>query len=115
MRTTTIEKARENLAEAVAQVNNDHEPLLIAGENGAPSAVLMGAQDFASLEETAHLHQSPGKAERLRQAIRDFEAGKPDVIGEASDYLRVLKDLAQSKPFKGFSTDEVMKLTRGEE
>ena len=115
MRTTSIEQARENLAEVIAQVNAEHEPLLIAGEDGAPSAVLMGARDFASLEETAHLLESPRNAERLRQAIRDFEAGKPGLGIESKGYLQVLEDMAQRKPFRGFSTDEVMKLTRGED
>ena len=34
---------------------------------------------------------------------------------EQSDFRRTLTAMARRKPFKGFSTEEAMKLTRGEE
>ncbi len=42
--------------------------------------------------------------------IIEKEGGQP----ERDDYRRTLEDMARRKPFKGFSTKELMEFTRGE-
>ena len=60
---------------AITQVNEDHAPLLITRQKGAP-AVLMSLEDFHAWEETAYLLRSPENARRLESAIKQLEAGK---------------------------------------
>ncbi len=36
----------------------------------------MSYEDFASIEETVYLLKSPKNAERLRESIKSFEAGR---------------------------------------
>jgi AbrB family looped-hinge helix DNA binding protein len=40
---------------------------------------------------------------------------REEAASERDAYRRRLEDMARRKPFRGFSTDEVMRLTRGEE
>jgi antitoxin YefM len=49
--------------------------VLITRERGKPAAVLISLEDFASYEETAYLLRSPRNAERLRESIRELNAG----------------------------------------
>ena len=67
--------ARNSLAKTMDKVNDDHHPVLITRQNGAP-AVLMSLEDFHAYEETAYLLGNPSNAKRLRRAIRQLEAGK---------------------------------------
>ena len=75
MRSITYTAARNQLANVIALVNEDHAPLLITRQKGAP-AVLMSLEDFHSWEETAYLLRSPENARRLKSAIAQLEAGK---------------------------------------
>ena len=67
--------ARNNLAKTMDKVNDDHAPVLITRQNGAP-AVLIALEDFSAYEETAYLMSSPQNAKRLRRAVRQLKAGK---------------------------------------
>ncbi|MGI4764185.1 MAG: type II toxin-antitoxin system Phd/YefM family antitoxin [Janthinobacterium lividum] len=75
MRTTSLSDLRLNLEQTIDSVNDDHEPVMVVRDPGKPAAVLMSAEDFASLEETAYLLRSPRNAERLTKAIEDLERG----------------------------------------
>jgi antitoxin YefM len=75
MKSITYTAARNQLAKAITQVNEDHAQLLITRQKGAP-AVLMSLEDFHSWEETAYLLRSPENARRLESAIKQLEAGK---------------------------------------
>ena len=75
MRTTSYSDLRKNLAATLDSVTNDHAPVLITRDRGKPAAVLISLEDFASYEETAYLLRSPRNAERLRESIRDLDAG----------------------------------------
>lgn len=66
---------RNNLAKTMDKVNEDHAPVLITRQNGAP-AVLMSLEDFQALEETAYLLRSPKNAKRLTAAIAQIESGQ---------------------------------------
>ncbi|KTD31091.1 type II toxin-antitoxin system Phd/YefM family antitoxin [Legionella maceachernii] len=66
---------RNNLANTLDKVNEDHVSILITRQNGKP-AVIMSLDDFKSYEETAYLMSSPKNAERLNQAIAEVESGQ---------------------------------------
>ena len=75
MKTLSYTVARNNLAKAIAQVNEDHAPILITRQKGS-AAVLMSLEDFESWQETAYLLRSPAMARRLRRAVSQIEQGK---------------------------------------
>lgn len=50
--------------------------MVITRDRGKPAAVLMSLEDFASLQETRYLLQSPRNAERLSEAIGGLDAGR---------------------------------------
>ena len=66
---------RNHLAQALDQVNDDREPILITRQKGRP-AVLMSLEEYRSWEETLHLARSPVNAERLNRAIAQLEASR---------------------------------------
>lgn len=82
MRHITYSAFRQNLAEMLDKVNDDHAPLLITRQNGAP-AVVMSLEDFSAWQETAYLRSSPRNAERLDEAIKRLNAG----LGETHDLI----------------------------
>lgn len=75
MQTITYSRLRQNLANALDQVNLDHEPMLITRQNGK-EAVLISYEDYRSIEETLYLLSNPANAERLLKSISELEAGK---------------------------------------
>ncbi len=76
MKTTTYSDFRKNMASAIDQVADDHEPVLITRSGGKAAAVLMSLEDFASFEETRYLLKSPENAKRLLNAIEELDAGR---------------------------------------
>ncbi len=75
METMTYTALRKMLAETLDRVNEDHAPVLVTRQKGK-SAVLMGYDDFESIQETLYLIQSPRNAERLQEAIDQLRRGK---------------------------------------
>lgn len=65
---------RNNLANVLDRVNNDHTPVIITRQNGK-AAVILSLEDFKSYEETFYLMASPKNAQRLNEAIAEVEAG----------------------------------------
>lgn len=70
--TITYSELRNKLAQALDKVNSDRAPLLIVRQRGKP-AVLLSAEDYSALEETAYLLRSPRNAARLRLAHEEIE------------------------------------------
>lgn len=70
--TITYSRLRSELAKALNRVTEDHAPLLIVRQRGKP-AVLLSAEDYSALEETAYLLRSPKNATRLRAAHEEIE------------------------------------------
>ena len=66
---------RKDLAKTMEKVCNDHSPIIITRKN-ASAVVMMSLEDYNAIEETAYLLRSPANAERLRQSIKQAEAGK---------------------------------------
>jgi antitoxin YefM len=82
--TISYSAARSNLSKTMQQVCDDHVPVIITRGNAKP-VVMMSLEDYNSIEETAYLLRNPANAKRLRESIRQGEAGKyqkRDIIEE---------------------------------
>jgi len=67
MTTLTASQARSTLFPLIEAVNQDGGIVTITSKAG--NAVLMSADEYAALEETAHLLRSPANAERLLKSL----------------------------------------------
>ncbi len=77
MTAVSISQARDELFPLVRQVNDDHTVVEIVSRNGG-NAVLMSADDYASLQETVYLLSTPANAVALARSIAQLRAG--DVV-----------------------------------
>jgi antitoxin YefM len=75
MKAVNYTAARSNLAKTMDAVNNDHAPVLITRQNGAP-VVMLSLDDYNAMEETAYLLKSPANAQRLLRSLQEYRAGK---------------------------------------
>lgn len=75
MRTLTYTAARENLAQTMQQVCEDHDAVVITRRRDQ-AVVMMSLEAYESLEETAYLLRSPRNAQRLREAVDQLRAGR---------------------------------------
>jgi antitoxin YefM len=75
MNILTFSEARAGFKQALDTVCKDHEPTVITRQRGE-HVVMISLDDFNSMQETLHLLGSPTNAERLRQSIAEFKAGK---------------------------------------
>ena len=73
-----ITNARKDLYKIVESVNETHEPIFITGKNS--SAILVGEEDWRSIQETLMLTSIPG----MRESIVD---GMNTDIKELSEEL----------------------------
>lgn len=74
MRTISYSEARQNLSATMMKAVEDHAPILITRQNGAP-CVLMSLEEYNSLEETAYLLRSPANARRLMNSVENLRGG----------------------------------------
>ena len=72
MTAITATKARENIYQLIQDVNTNCAPVTITNQNGK-NAVLIGEEDWQSIEETLHLMEIPGMAESI------IEGGKTSI------------------------------------
>lgn len=78
-------QARHNLARTMDRVREDCLPMRITRPNG-PDAVLISAEHYAALEETAYLLRSPANARRLAESLGEIRRGggqERELIDEA--------------------------------
>jgi antitoxin YefM len=75
MRTVTNGYVRQNLEILINEITDIHEPVRIEGERDKP-IIMVDAEDFESLMETAYLLRSPANAKHLMRGLDEFEAGK---------------------------------------
>lgn len=66
--------ARQNLAETMSKVIEDHEPIIITRQK-AGAVVMMSLDDFNSFQETMYLLGNPANADHLRKSLAELEAG----------------------------------------
>jgi len=67
--------ARENLADTMNSVCDDHDPVIITRKRNQ-AVVMLSLEDYESLSETAYLFRSPVNAKRLNDAIDSLERGE---------------------------------------
>ena len=72
MKAITYTAARQNLAKTMAQVCEDHSPIIITRKTN-DSVVIMSLEDYTALEETAYLLRSPRNTRRLIESIAQLE------------------------------------------
>jgi antitoxin YefM len=75
MDSVTFDQALTSLGSLMDEVCATRGPTAITREDGE-SAVLMSLRDYAGLQETLHLLQSPRNASRLLESIAQLQQGK---------------------------------------
>ena len=86
----TATEARRNLFPLIEQVNADRTAVEIVSRRG--NAVLISADDYAALQETAYLLRSPKNARRLLTAYADALAGRNLIDSDLADLEAMAKD-----------------------
>lgn len=67
MATISITKARENLYQTVAEVNESSQPIIITNNRGK-NAVLISEDDWNAIQETLYLNSIPGMAKSILES-----------------------------------------------
>ena len=67
MKSQTASNARANLFRLVDEVSAEHQPILITGKRS--NAVLVGEDDWNSIQETLYLLSVPGMRESILQGM----------------------------------------------
>ncbi|EPJ47545.1 MAG: hypothetical protein OFPII_11800 [Osedax symbiont Rs1] len=75
MNAISYTSARANLAKTMANVCNDHAPIIITRKSEDP-VVMMSLEDYNAMQETTYLLRSPANALSLLESIAELEAGK---------------------------------------
>jgi antitoxin YefM len=83
-------EARARLAELLDRVSDDREVVRIRRQGNRPGAVIIDADDYASLEETAYLLSSPANARHILRAVVELEAGQGRAFESVGDLWREL-------------------------
>jgi prevent-host-death family protein len=75
VRILPISKVKDKLNEFVDAVSLTRDQITIT-KNGAPAAVLVGADEWESLQETLYWLSQPGTVESIAEADDDIAAGR---------------------------------------
>lgn len=75
MEVTTYTTFRQNLKGFIDLVINSRAPLYIKRAKGEDVVVLATAE-YESMQETLHILSNPNNAQRISDALEQFEAGK---------------------------------------
>lgn len=67
--------ARANFKALMDHVVDDRSPVIVTRQK-AEAVVMVSLSDWNAMTETLHLLSTPANADRLRQAVREFDAGK---------------------------------------
>ena len=75
MRIISITDVKAKINEYVDAVRETRDQITIT-KNGAPAAVLIGVDEWESIQETLHWLSQPGLAESVLQSEADVAAGR---------------------------------------
>ncbi len=75
MNTLTENYVRQNLADVMRIVTEDHAPVVVTHQNAEP-VIIMSLKDYESVEETAYLLRNPVGAKRLLESVEELRTGK---------------------------------------
>lgn len=67
--------ARANFKALMDHVVDDRSPVIVTRQK-AEAVVMVSLSDWNAMAETLHLLSTPANADRLRQGVRELEAGK---------------------------------------
>jgi prevent-host-death family protein len=87
MNAITASQARSNLFRLIDTTAEHHEPVLITGKRN--NAVLIGEQDWKSIQETIYLLSVPGMKESI---IEGMNAPASELLTEAEFYAQLEAD-----------------------
>jgi len=73
MRILSYTDTRANLTAVMDRVTEDRAPVMITRRRGE-GVVMVSASEWAAIEETLHLLQSPNNAGRLLESIAELDA-----------------------------------------
>jgi antitoxin YefM len=77
MQRLSISETRANLKAVLDRVVADKAPIAIARPQGE-GVVMVSESEWASIEETLYLLQSPTNAKRLLDSVAELDAGKDE-------------------------------------
>jgi antitoxin YefM len=75
MNALTFSYARQNFADIMRSVNDDHAPVVVTHQSAKP-VVIMSLEDYQSIEETAYLLRNPAGTHRLLESVEELRAGQ---------------------------------------
>lgn len=75
MQTLPISKVKDRLSELVDAAAATHDQVTIT-KNGSPAAVLIGVDEWESIQETLFWLSQPGIRDSISQAEADIAAGR---------------------------------------
>jgi antitoxin YefM len=75
MDAVTLNNAKENLEQLIAQVIANAEPTIVVTETGE-RVVLLALDEFNSWQETLYLLSNPANADHLRHSIEQAKQNK---------------------------------------
>lgn len=78
MEAHTYSYTRQHFADVMAQVNEDHAPVVVTSQRGKP-VVIMSLDDYHSLEETAYLLRNSKGAQRLMESVQELKNGGGEI------------------------------------
>jgi len=67
MKTLTVTEARKKIYNLLDETSDSHEPIHITGKRS--NAVLIGEDDWRSIQETLYLLSIPGMRESIREGL----------------------------------------------
>lgn len=79
METINYSEARQNLSETIAKVCDDRKPIRIkrrSKDGRIHEVIMIAADDYEAMDETAYLMRSPAMAARLRESIAAADRGE---------------------------------------
>lgn len=77
--TMALRDVKNRLSEVVDQVEREHDRVVIT-RHGKPAAVVISADDLASLEETLEVASRPKLIGQIRESLDEITAGQAEVL-----------------------------------
>lgn len=74
-----LRDVKNRLSEVVDQVEREHDRVVIT-RHGKPAAVVISADDLASLEETLEIVSRPALVAQIRGSLDELASGKAEVL-----------------------------------
>ena len=103
MKSINIKNAEKNLYRIIESVNKTHEPVCITGEYN--SAVLVGEDDWKSIEETLHLLSVPGMRDSIIEGMNTPLSELEEAVNES------MNDIKKGKFYNDSIDDHIKRIT----